>query len=1576
MPQRRRNSRPATAPTAAHAPMPDEDDNLPIGLLLSAAAAAAHSPTTSTTSTTTTTTATATITTTTAAAIAEAPAMGAGSPVAPPVLARVASAAAQPQPQQDCERLLIDDEAVSLAVAVRLRDAAGEYVRLDELVSQLLPSEFQVRAVAQKVDHLAAELRGAENERTYLNDKHNRDWASLNSTFLSRAKKADIADVVAVTKTREQAVVHRIERLTQELQSWTAKKAKLESDVRMLMHVRSRREALFERVFNGTEIDFPAEGGLRMQVRQLETVVAAYADSLSKWEAARTAIQRIETALTEKWHKLQYRNRNFETSDQDSAQVLTDCQAFLVNAKALYQEVCDIQPGLPPLPATFDSRVTGSKNTLLGQFVIQVQDFGRVVYDIRAVQGHVHQTISGERLCLKDAQSQLKSTKAQLMRERTRILQSAVLARDRERARRVEISQEVSNPHLSVHNHDDDLPPPYSPPGYHAALSFTPPLAASLLRPDHDACPDYSAESGAMLDASLETSREQRIRRHTHDTVLVQGEHSGDEQDQGSATDELTRGRLRLSDQDHGSAASSAIATAAVVHTLSTRTSRPNSLLSRTSSIGSRDTRRNGRRRRTWVTPLSRVANLAGWDRPQRRSAEGANDSDHDSISVHSRNSLSNISIAASSNSSSSSINVMANRNADQPPPSSSDLMQDSPLISRQASQASLHQRHARVNSDSILLAPRTGPGSTGNSSTHAIYSIDHSSSVGPSEACSSALDHDGSADNRPDAKRSKSRRHHLSPLLAISGISKTLSALVTPPGTPGQTSRLADLGKSLDSGVQYFRSGRAGTSKRDMDGPGSASVSASAPGSATIPMDPAGDSIHLSTDASERQRPPPAPSIQSSRGSSVPSNSPAFSSGTDAQANARQGQYQTYQQQYQMQQQLQAQQTIDDLLISDDDDVYSVRDGSSPSNVGPAPSSCASAAINYQGALDSRYSVVLPNGKSVPRSNTPPPAMPTLPAQYTAGASGSSAGRSAATRLGAQVPRPSSPSPMISLMQSQSQSQSQPSEAADGAGWTASSLDQTYKPAFGSTSRRGRLANANAYSNANSYISTAADDAAYSSYMATPAPMTTTTTTMGGSLGRPAAGGGQLPPFKSLRAGSVPHTSHAYARSNGPAPALGGAQATATATGHGSQAGGGARSHNATAPNRDNGRFRPDSFYSESSKVYGMGYAAPSAVTANNAALYSSPGGQGSYSPTSPTGGSSKPAKRYCGCLSRVVLISLIVAASVLTVVFGVLALLFVPRGLAIAVVDAPAAGAQTAAGSWTVLAGGAAVASSEAGGVAASSNDTARVLAGAGAGNLVTARLAMRLPVRLESGNFIPWTMDTVAFAGNLLANTSGREPIPTGPLFNWTGSASGVSVAQGSNTIELFVGRLAAGTDAVHGQPIDLNWTTDKPVQLSDPVIAALMAYCSATDTATATATSTAVAAATASPTPTQGSLVLSYTLSMSKAFILPINVETVVASATLPCPPKFAEFLAIVRDAAARGPAPSTSTSATAPAATTTAARPAPDVNDAVPSVVPPRPAPSPSPSPARPPVARPSPSALPASPAPAAPAGGN
>ncbi|KAH6580038.1 hypothetical protein BASA61_009850 [Batrachochytrium salamandrivorans] len=317
------------------------------------------------------------------------------------------------QPSQS----LLDDEQVSLAVSVRLREAAAEFVRLDEHALELAPSEFKIKAIKQKVEHVAAEIRGTENEVAYLRDQWERDALNLSSPFISRAKRAEIAEGMALLADKRTHVSSHLDELTIQFRTWSATKSKIEHDIRNLQHIRNRMQSLFERVFNGTRNDFPLEAHLAELASTSQTMVKLLTEDVASWETVRSVIQRMDMFITERWIKLRHLNPGEVISNETP--YISELQSTLDNLEIWYAEVRKLQPSLPRFLVPTDRMTIGSDKTLVGRFVVQTQprsvgDIGRLVYDVRAIQSRVAYVIHTQRGCLKEATIELKANMAAL----------------------------------------------------------------------------------------------------------------------------------------------------------------------------------------------------------------------------------------------------------------------------------------------------------------------------------------------------------------------------------------------------------------------------------------------------------------------------------------------------------------------------------------------------------------------------------------------------------------------------------------------------------------------------------------------------------------------------------------------------------------------------------------------------------------------------------------------------------------------------------------------------------------------------------------------------------------------------------------------------------------------------------------------------------------------------------------------------------------------------------------------------------------------------------------------------------
>ena len=90
----------------------------------------------------------------------------------------------------------------------------------------------------------------------------------------------------------------------------------VEHNICRLKHVRDRMQLLFERVFNETRKDFPIEAHLADLVLESQAKVAALSEDVGLWDIVRCILQRMNSALTERWTKLKHLNPVEPISDE------------------------------------------------------------------------------------------------------------------------------------------------------------------------------------------------------------------------------------------------------------------------------------------------------------------------------------------------------------------------------------------------------------------------------------------------------------------------------------------------------------------------------------------------------------------------------------------------------------------------------------------------------------------------------------------------------------------------------------------------------------------------------------------------------------------------------------------------------------------------------------------------------------------------------------------------------------------------------------------------------------------------------------------------------------------------------------------------------------------------------------------------------------------------------------------------------------------------------------------------------------------------------------------------------------
>ncbi|KAJ3265189.1 hypothetical protein HK104_006332, partial [Borealophlyctis nickersoniae] len=333
-------------------------------------------------------------------------------------------------------------------MSARLRDAVPEYVRLDERYRELGRVEGMVKHVQQKLEHIAAEIRGAVNEEAYLCDRWNRERQNMaNAILVPKQRRSEHGELMEDIKRRLEQTQIRERRLRFQHQGLMDELGRLEPDLRALHHVRSLIEALFDRIFDGAP-DFPKENELKRELAPITTRTDKLAAKGRSIEAAQQVLSRMQSLLREGTPMRVKNGTGRPSMDLDHE------LEILGTAKQLFQEAIRILPTLSKSPLGRSGTTTLISPNLSPED--QHRELARHVEDTSTRLNRSLATIHRE---LAELEPRFRDLKSRLLRVRTRILRAAVLNRDRDRASRDRGGSEYGG---------DDLPPPYAPPGYNA----------------------------------------------------------------------------------------------------------------------------------------------------------------------------------------------------------------------------------------------------------------------------------------------------------------------------------------------------------------------------------------------------------------------------------------------------------------------------------------------------------------------------------------------------------------------------------------------------------------------------------------------------------------------------------------------------------------------------------------------------------------------------------------------------------------------------------------------------------------------------------------------------------------------------------------------------------------------------------------------------------------------------------------------------------------------------------------------------------------------------------------------------
>ncbi|RKO87861.1 hypothetical protein BDK51DRAFT_51806 [Blyttiomyces helicus] len=351
---------------------------------------------------------------------------------------RTSPSTPDPTPTPTATTSSLDEDEVTLATSLRVRDAVPEFLHLDEQLRETQDVPRRARALRSTLEAVTAELRGTTNAATYYRD------------LQERAKRADLPSLRA----REQESRARAAELRARQAEVARELDGVEADLRRRRHVVGRLDALFARVFDrAAEEDFPVETGLR---RELEEEVrrgrgvAIARQNVAAAGAARALLGRAEGAL------LQARERRVAAggavaSPPGAAGEVAEEWVYHDSAVALATQLLSEShallpsiPRIPPPPTTLIAQIAQNHSGSAGYLLHHIQET-LTRLSSPPDDPPPHPARRGRAIELA----------ARLRAERTRILVAATMDRDRRRS--IGCAGDRGD-------EDDDLPPPYVPP--------------------------------------------------------------------------------------------------------------------------------------------------------------------------------------------------------------------------------------------------------------------------------------------------------------------------------------------------------------------------------------------------------------------------------------------------------------------------------------------------------------------------------------------------------------------------------------------------------------------------------------------------------------------------------------------------------------------------------------------------------------------------------------------------------------------------------------------------------------------------------------------------------------------------------------------------------------------------------------------------------------------------------------------------------------------------------------------------------------------------------------------------------
>jgi uncharacterized short protein YbdD (DUF466 family) len=341
---------------------------------------------------------------------------------------------------------IIDEEDVSLGLQLTLRDAAKEYQMLEEQEELLTSFEDSAHALKKEIELLKAEIKGYENELSYLESQRETELYYLNGALiLNRSKKEELETNIEIIDRRKTLTTEILSRLKAQENDTYLKFKAAQRDLKKLIHVRMRIKALFHRVFRHPNSSFHTEEELFQECQMLKAQIQTDNKQLRRLTDARDQIMGIVRAFSQSFVEI---SQVESEKDRHSAFTLLVCRARVDYSKVKKCHSC-IPKEIPPLAKSETASATLILDGITSENQYSQEELAKAIEDQQLILSDINSEMNKIKRNCNSLETELARKKLFLEQERRRIFHSLIFSWERQR-----VSLEGSSK-------EQDLPPPY-----------------------------------------------------------------------------------------------------------------------------------------------------------------------------------------------------------------------------------------------------------------------------------------------------------------------------------------------------------------------------------------------------------------------------------------------------------------------------------------------------------------------------------------------------------------------------------------------------------------------------------------------------------------------------------------------------------------------------------------------------------------------------------------------------------------------------------------------------------------------------------------------------------------------------------------------------------------------------------------------------------------------------------------------------------------------------------------------------------------------------------------------------------